>query len=66
MLPNIHSPIDRSQRSMQRMAARRAPVSKVRGGVSNSGIICTLCQAGCSALSGTAQQLCLAGCSAVC
>lgn len=64
MLPNIQSPIDRSERVRQRMASYRAPRAKVRGGVTNSGIACTLCQLGCSALSGSKQAACLAVCNA--
>lgn len=65
MLPNIHSPIDRSERFMQRKVAHRSPRTKSRGGVrSSSGITCTLCQMGCNALSGTAKQLCLMACNA--
>ena len=64
MLPNIHSPIDRSERFMQRKVAHRSSRTKSRGGVRSSGIACTICQMGCDALSGTAKQLCQMGCNA--
>ena len=66
MLPNSHSPIDRSERYRQRRVAHRSPRTKVRGGVSGSGVACDLCQAACNQLSGFAKTVCQMGCSAVC
>lgn len=63
MLPNIHSPIDRSERYRQRRVAHRSPRTKVRGGVANSGFACTICQLGCDQLSGIAKTLCQTACN---
>ncbi|MGK5010284.1 hypothetical protein [Janthinobacterium sp. MDB2-8] len=50
---------------LQAKAVQRSPsISSISQGVAPSGIACTLCQLGCSALSGTAQQVCLAACAA--
>lgn len=43
---------------------RTASIQKNDHGVTASGIACTLCMAGCSALSGMAQTLCQAACNA--
>ncbi|MNL74670.1 hypothetical protein D3C87_2003450 [compost metagenome] len=50
---------------LQAKAVQRSPsISAISQGVAPSGIACTLCQMGCSALSGTAKQLCLMACNA--
>jgi|GEM_PF-5606270 len=64
MLPMIQPAIDRSERSRQRATAFRGARSRARAGVTSSGIACTICQMGCSALSGTAQAVCMAACNA--
>ena len=53
-LPNQSKPVSRN---------KIVNVSKPNQ-VQPSGIACTLCQMGCSSLSGIAQQVCLAGCNA--
>jgi hypothetical protein len=51
------------------MPKQAAPVSTsggfmVEAGVTESGIACTICQTGCSLLSGLKKTLCEAACSA--
>jgi len=61
MLPNLSAPIDRNPKALQNVEYR-GPDQAFSGTVDASGLPCTLCKMGCSALSGIAQQLCLSAC----
>jgi hypothetical protein len=50
MLPNIHPPIDRSEKFRQQHVQHRAPEQSYRGAVSASDLVCDICCAAANAL----------------
>jgi hypothetical protein len=50
LLPNIHPPVNRSERAQQQYAKHRAPQQAYRGGVGASDLPCTICCTAANAL----------------
>ena len=64
MLPNIHPPVDRSEKARQQHVKHRVPQQTYRGAVSaSSDITCQFCMAACDQLEGEAKTLCKLACS---
>lgn len=63
MLPNLSPPVDRSELAQQGLTYR-SDEQAFHSSVEASGIACTICMAGCSALAGLAKQACQAACHA--
>ena len=65
MLPNIHPPVDRSEKARQRHVKHRAPQQAYHGAVGASqNKWCEFCMAACDQLEGEAKTLCKLACSA--
>lgn len=62
MLPNLSPPVDRSELAQQGLAYRSGDQA-YNATVEASGIACSICMAGCSALFGPAKIACVAACN---
>jgi hypothetical protein len=65
LLPNIHPPVDRREKTLQQHARHRAPQQAFRGAVGASDLPCTICCAAASALPWPASIAAKAACGLI-
>lgn len=65
LLPNIHPPVDRSEKARQRHVKHRGPEQAYRGAVSASDAACTICCAAADALPWPASIAAKAACGLI-